>query len=84
MATKVRENMHQAITDNKKRPSRAVFLFIVKLIYFPKAFLLKTIKIPTPVEIATSATLKIALKNVKCLPPHIGNQEGRFPSQIGK
>lgn len=36
MATKVRENMHQAITDNKKRPSRAVF--------FVQTFLVKTIK----------------------------------------
>jgi hypothetical protein len=51
---------------------------------FGNALLLKTSKIPTPVEIAISATLKIALKKAKCFPPKIGNQVGRFPSQIGK
>lgn len=49
-----------------------------------KALLLKTKSTPTPVEIATSATLKIALKKAKCFPPNIGSQAGRFPSQIGK
>jgi hypothetical protein len=34
----------------------------------------------TPVEIAISATLKMALK-VKSLPPQIGNQLGRLPFQ---
>jgi hypothetical protein len=34
----------------------------IKNYSFPNAFLLKTNKIPTPVEIAISATLKIALK----------------------
>jgi hypothetical protein len=35
-----------------------------------KALLLKKINIPTPVEImAISATLKMALKNVKSFPP---------------
>jgi len=36
MVTKVPENMHQATTDNKKRPSRAVF--------FVQSFLVKTTK----------------------------------------
>jgi hypothetical protein len=47
---------------------------------------LNTIKIPTPVEMAISATLKIALKKVKL--PSLsakGNQLGRFlNSYIGK
>jgi hypothetical protein len=51
---------------------------------FGNALLLKTSKIPTPVEIAISATLKIALKNMKCFPPKKGSQDGKFPSQIGK
>jgi len=51
---------------------------------FGNALLLKTNNTPTPVEIAISATLKIALKNIKCFPPKIGSQEGRLPSQIGK
>lgn len=38
------------------------------LFYFPKAFLLNTISIPTATDIAISATLKIALKKVKCSP----------------
>jgi hypothetical protein len=36
--------------------------FAINVFRGAKALLLKTIKIPTPVEIATSATLKIALK----------------------
>jgi hypothetical protein len=37
---------------------------------------LNTIRIPKPVEMATSATLKIALKNVKGLPPIKGTHSG--------
>ena len=40
------------------------------------ALLLNTIKIPTPTEIAKSATLKIALKKRKFCPPQAGSQEG--------
>ncbi len=32
---------------------------------------------PTPVEIAISATLKMALKKANSLPPQKGNQEGK-------
>ena len=43
-----------------------------------KHLLLNTIKIPNPVEMATSATLKTALKNVKLLYLSLkGNQLGR-------
>jgi hypothetical protein len=45
---------------------------------------LKTISIPTPVEMAISATLKMALKKVKNLPPQNGSQLGKLPSHIGK
>ncbi len=48
------------------------------------AFLLKTIKIPTPVDIAKSAILKMALKNLKSFPPQKGSHPGKFPSIIGK
>ena len=48
------------------------------------AFLLNTINKPTPVEMAVSATLKIALKKVNGLPPQIGSQLGKSPLQIGK
>lgn len=66
--TEVRDAMHQDIISNKKDHKIVVFfiLFIFSAVrYFPKALLLNTINIPTPVEIATSAMLKIALKNVK-------------------
>ena len=49
-----------------------------------KALLLNTSKIPTPVDIAISATLKIALKKETSSPPQIGNQDGKTPFQIGK
>jgi hypothetical protein len=43
---------------------------------------LNTIKIPNPEEIATSATLKMALKNVKGLPPIKGTHSGMGMSLI--
>lgn len=48
------------------------------------ALLLKKINIPTPVEMAKSATLKIALKKRKLFPPQNGSQLGNVPSQMGK
>ena len=44
----------------------------------------KTNRIPTPVEIATSAMLKMGLKKVKYSPPQIGIQEGNSPANNGK
>ena len=41
-----------------------------------KHLLLNTIKIPNPVEMATSATLKTALKKVKGFPPITGTHSG--------
>jgi hypothetical protein len=43
---------------------------------------LKNINIPTPVEIAISATLKMALKS-KIVAAQIGNQLGGFLSKMG-
>jgi hypothetical protein len=45
-------------------------------------FFIEKYNIPTPVEIAISATLD-GIKKVKSLPPQIGNQLGRLPFQNG-
>ena len=77
MVTKAPEIMLPDIIDNKKDLIMRSFLYILNNYAFePNAFLLNTIRIPTPVEIATSAILKIALKNVKFLPPKTGTQLG--------
>jgi hypothetical protein len=71
MEIKVLNTMHQAIIKIKTdSESESVFIFFLILTLW-NAFIENII--PTPVEIAISATLKMALK-VKSLPPQIGNQ----------
>ncbi len=73
--------------DKNKKPVKDLNLtgsIIIYYYYIPSSYaslkhlLLNTIKIPNPVEMATSATLKTALKNVKLLYLSLkGNQLGR-------
>jgi hypothetical protein len=73
MEIKVLNTMHQAIIN--KRPiqnlNRSFFIFFNSNSY--GTLFVENINIPTPVEIAISATLKMALKS-KIVAAQIGNQ----------
>ena len=70
------------------QPNKNSSLYKGKLLpqkeYLANALLLNSNNIATPIVMAESATLKIALKNVKGCPPIFGIHSGKFPLQIGK
>jgi hypothetical protein len=81
MEIKVLNTMHQAIIKIKTDSESESVFFLSSFNSNCGTLFIENINIPTPVEIAISATLKMALK-VKSLPPQIGNQLGRLPFQM--